>query len=281
MWAIARMMGATFALVACVQNAGLSQEFRVYTSIHDVSTSPDRDTHDPDASQIVSRSLTLFHAGKAYDYIDTVGELTVFEPTLRRFTLLNGSRMLVTTVAFDQLAELQKMAERETRKYVQGLHKSASPPQKSLIGALESQIDPRFDEQFDEETHRLTLASKPLRYDVRCAAAAVPEAVETYLGYADWTARLNYVLHPHVLFPAPRLKLNEALRRHQLMPTEVELRAKFERPLHLRAEHRIHWDLSPKDRSYIHHWESLLRDKKVRHVSFREYQETLLAGGSK
>src|SRR5690606_5890737 len=99
---------------------------------------------------------------------------------------------------------------------------------------------------------------------------------EVYLHYADWMARLNYVLHPHALYPEPRLKLNEVLRAHGKLPVEVELKSSIGLPIHLRAEHQIHWKLDATDRSLIHEWESLLKSSNTRQVTFQEYQRSLL-----
>ncbi|MGH7199902.1 MAG: hypothetical protein ACREJB_04815, partial [Planctomycetaceae bacterium] len=58
-----------------------AQEFRIYTRVYDASTTGEEPA-------VVTRSLSLFHAGKVYDYIDTLGEVTVFEPAQDRVHIL-------------------------------------------------------------------------------------------------------------------------------------------------------------------------------------------------
>ncbi len=65
-------------------NVGFAQELRIYTRIHDLSTAAGQKFPD-------QCSLMLFHAGKVYDYIEPAQEVTVFEPALRRFTILNAN----------------------------------------------------------------------------------------------------------------------------------------------------------------------------------------------
>ena len=83
-------------------------------------------------------------------------------------------------------------------------------------------------------------------------------------------------MHPQALYPESRLALNEHLRAHRQMPMQVELESSIGMPIHLRAEHQIHWKLDATDRSLIHEWESLLKSDTTRQVTFQEYQRTLL-----
>ena len=156
----------------------------------------------------------------------------------------------------------------------------------SLQAALEFQLDPDFEETYAEDMQQLTLKSPNLQYVIQCAdpksqEAITPENVTAYLRYADWICRLNYVLHPGVLLPRPRLALNEGLRRRNLIPTQVELKAAAGAQISLRAEHKIQWELTELDRSLIDGWETMLRTKNTRKVPFRRYQETVLAGKPK
>lgn len=257
--------------------AASAQELRIYTQVYNEGAVAARPDQRP---PVISRSLTLFHAGKVYDYIDSVGELTIFEPAHRRFTILNGTHepVLATVVTFDEIRQILKVGRKETEDYVARLQQQGDPISRQVIEPLRFQLEPQFEERYDSAKHRLQLTSETYRYDVQCAEVESSDTVEIYLHYADWVARLNYVLHPQALFPAPRLALNDALRKHNVVPVAVELRADFERRLHLRAEHQLHWDFNAKDRSDINHWESLLKSKKIRFVPLREYQQLLLAG---
>lgn len=253
---------------------GAAQEFRVYTRVYNEGAAE----RNPqlDQAPVVTRSLSLFHAGKVYDYVDSAREVTIFEPTEHRFTILNTARAIRTTVDFDQLRHMLKVARYETEKYLAELEQSRKPGNRQRIAALRFQLNPTFEEDYDAKSGRLTLDSPHIRYDVRCAKAATPEVVEAYLRYADWVKRLNYVLHPHALFPAPRLALNANLRRKTMIPTEVTLEATVGTRLHMRAEHQIHWNLDSKDRSLLHRWETLRDDENTKPISFRRYQQTVL-----
>ena len=89
------------------------------------------------------------------------------------------------------------------------------------------------------------------------------------------------MLHPQSLFPSPRLALNDALRQEMVMPVEVRLSIAGKNPIQLRAEHKIHWKLDEKDRRFIQLWETQLKDRNTRRVSFREYQQAMLVSLSK
>jgi hypothetical protein len=77
--------------------------------------------------------------------------------------------------------------------------------------------------------------------------------------------------------PAPRMALNDSLRRRGLIPVEVELQTDIEGRIHLRARHVIHWQLDGRERGLIHQWETLLKSRTLRRVTFHEYQRAVLA----
>ena len=257
-----------------------AQEFRIYTRVSQEMGGTPETAGAAKQNAVVARSLTLFHAGKVYDYIDSVGEVTIFEPGRKRFTILSTTRTMATQVKFDKLLGKLDIAEKEMEDYVAVPNAKGGPPLK-VAKALTFQLTPDFDTKYAPEGKTLTLNSPFVRYEARCSKAKVPQAVTAYLHYADWTCRLNYVLHPQTLYPASRLELNEALRKHSVMPTEVRLTIAGENPLQFKAEHEIHWQLDDKDRSYIHRWETLLKDRSTRHVDFREYQKEMLVSLSK
>ncbi len=123
---------------------------------------------------------------------------------------------------------------------------------------------------------RLRLTSPTFDYDVRTDKSDRPQVIDSYLTYADWAARMNHVLHPHSLYPASRLSLNEALRQHQRLPTLVSLRLAMPGETRLQAEHRYEWELQSFDKTDIRTWESLLQSPDLRWLDFREYQRELM-----
>ena len=224
-----------------------AQQFRVFTEV----------TRPPVASEtargrpvVIARSLTLFHAGKVFDWLPPpVGEVTVFEPAHRRFVIFSGRKLIATTVTFDEIERLLSTARDETHNYTRQLERRDEPGSRAIIEPLQFQLDPKFAEQFDPAGQRLALRSRRFTYSVDCAAPVVREAAGAYLSYADWAARLNYVLHPSSLFPAPRLKLNDSLRSRGLVPVNVELHVRFDKPLCRIAGHRFGWQLETGDTS--------------------------------
>ncbi|MBQ18220.1 MAG: hypothetical protein CMJ65_13975 [Planctomycetaceae bacterium] len=258
-----------------------AQEFGVYTRVFNLAGSK------PKAPpRIIVRSLTLFRSGKAYDSIHSAGEVTVFEPARRRFVILNGPRRLATEVSFSEIKNSLQKAESATREYVAQLRRNGDPDSLAAVGPLQAQLDPGFSEQYDRASSILILPGRAFQYRVGCTATpstpgvdrmAFGSARQRYLEYADWIARLNYLLHPRALFPAPRVVLNNSLRSRKLLPLTVELRAHAADDFHLRAEHQFHWQLTGKDRDDIRHWESLLLSETLKRVKFSEYRRRLIS----
>lgn len=259
-------LGVFVASLCVLTTSCAAQEFRVYTQVWDLNA----------GDQPVSRSLTLWHAGKVYDVIYSQGEVTILEPNRRRCSIINTDKELLTSIDFDELKHLLQVAEDRMSQQIQELDEKPNSS-KDFLNHLRFQLHPQFTKQFDAKQHRLSLESKPLTYEVRGQESVRPEAVEAYLNYADWACRLNFVLHPQPVFPTARLELNQQLRKQKLFPIEVKLRAQFDKPLQLQADHKLSWDLDAIDREQIHHWEALLRDPKLKHLSLREYQRATLS----
>ncbi|GAB4149558.1 MAG: hypothetical protein Tsb009_23910 [Planctomycetaceae bacterium] len=243
-----------------------AQEVRIYTRIYDQSTKQ---------PAIVGRTLALFRAGKVYDHIDSMGEVIIFEPMRSRFTILNTRRALATTIHFDEINRMLKSARQVSQEHLRKLQQRDDADGVAASKFLRHQLNPQFTTHFDRKTKHLTLSSPHLRYDARIKQVENKEFAETYRLYADWMNRLNYVLHPRMLLPGPRLKLNEQLHRHQSIPVEVTLRVNLKRPIHLRAEHQIQWSMFEQDRAQLNEWKSLLNDRTTRKLTFREYQREL------
>ena len=269
------------AVIATTATPAAAQEFGVYTKVFNIAG-----TRDKSAPEVIVRSLTLFRSGKAYDTIHSAGEVTIFEPGRRRFVIVNGPRRLATEVSFDEIERSLKKAEAVTREYIAELKRKGDARSLAAAAPLLGQLDPAFSEQFDLASATLLLPGRGFRYRVRCTSTpnttgidrlAFHAARRRYLEYTDWTARLNYLLHPRALFPAPRVALNRALKTRKLLPLTVELRDNSAGGFHLRAEHRYQWQLTGKDRDDIVHWETLRTAGTLRVVRFAEYRRRLLS----
>jgi len=266
-------------LVACHGVSGklVAQDFKVYTPVFNMAApeTPPRAGKRPQ-HPIIARSSLYFHANKAYDHIEATGEVQIYEPNAQRFTILYPARDMATTLTFDELDRMVREAEIKAHKRVLR-SKEEHQDQSSRIGMIEFQLQPTFKERFDRQTTELDLSSAFMSYQVQCVVAESPERMKAYLTYCDWAARLNFVLDPQAPLPGPRLTLNESLRKRGLMPVGVSLQASIGSGLRLRAEHTIDWKLDPHDRDRIHQWQTKLESKETRQVSFRQFQEVLVA----
>ncbi|RMG37622.1 MAG: hypothetical protein D6725_08605 [Planctomycetota bacterium] len=248
-------------------------EFRVYTRLIDLSRPAEPGAPSP---PVVSRSLTLFHAGQAFDYLDEIGELTVFQPARNRFVVISGQQPLSTVVDFEELQRLEKVSREGLQRELQQLARRDDRAARESAELIRFALAPQFDESFDAATGVLTLTSPRWRYRVECVNAKDAALLNRYLDYADWTRRLNAVLHPNSLFPAPRIVLNDRLRARRLWPVVVELELNITPPIRLRAEHQFHWRLDSKDRGNLLHWTSLLQRDERKQVPLAEYQKRML-----
>ncbi len=243
-----------------------AQEYRVYTKVFQ-----EQDHKDV----IVSRSLTLFRSGKAYDHIDTLGEVIIFDPANEEFIILNMKRDIMTRVQFEQLKQQLIVARKTTQDYADQLASSSNKKKKTQAENLLFQLNPQFETEASDKKKKLKLTSPGLSYHVK-GTKAEPTQVESYMNYADWMCRLNYVMHPSPFLPGCRVQLNKELSKMKMLPLQVEFMANVEPVLKLRAEHRIKNKLSKQDLTQIHAWESALKKETIRHVTFLEYQKTTL-----
>ncbi len=273
MTASLRFIGVIFGV--CFLAAAVSaQEMRIYTTIRDQSTV--KVNPQGDKGRIVVSSLMLFHSGKIYDYIDPAQEVTVFEPSLRRFTVLDIRREVCSELTQDEIRQFLGLAEDAAYKLLATFSDDESEISRKSIELLRFQLQPDFTTQFEDSKTKLTMADGKFQYVVDGDLTSSPEVLEKYLHVADWTAQLNSVLHPQSLLPAPRLMLNRELKSRGIRPLTVMLKAETAPPLHLTAQHQWKTSLEMKDRQMIEAWEKQLRDPKLRRIPFRQLQQETL-----
>ena len=207
--------------------------------------------------------------------------MTIFEPAQERFVIVDDSRKLVTVLSFDHIENHLFQAVKKTEQYIAELEAQHTEKAKQLAGLLRFQLNPVFKTAFDEKQNRLKLSSPFVSYEVKCNRHDSEKVLIDYLDYADWAARLNYLLNDKAMPPGPRLTLNDILRRRKFLPVEVLLHTSDENGLHLRAEHRFTWNLDAHDRTMIAYWEKLLASgtlKEVPPVTFFEPEELTKTG---
>jgi hypothetical protein len=272
------MTASVFVCVVLTQGVpAMAQGLRISTHVYDISRV---DSRTP--AQIVSSSLSLLHNGRVYDSVNSADEVVIFDPTEKQFTVLNTVKGLTTRPTFDEIRHLLDGLEPRTRAYLEEQQLSGNPASRRITDSLEFQLQPKFTQSFDPMKGTLVLSSDSFTYRVETRKWPDIEQVDRYLTWADWTARLNYLLHPGSLFPNPRLALNDALRQHKdRLPVSVELDLRPNDPLRLRAEHQLVTKLSDDDLQRIARWEQRLSSREVREVPFRSYQQAVLVTQSR
>ncbi|MBM84356.1 MAG: hypothetical protein CMJ78_27695 [Planctomycetaceae bacterium] len=262
---------ALVAFVTCMCNLSvnenlLAQDFRVYTRIYDLSKPAGSSKEGP---AVVGRIMSLFHHGQVYDYIDGVGQVTVFDPVQRRFIIMNGKQMISTVVEFDEVTQWVKLAESRAKEKADTLRLLKDKESLNTMRLLEFLMVPEFETTMKDK--QLSLRSRVIDYEVTTVKPKHAEAVDAYLKYADWIKRMNSMMHPEGLLPAPRIALNAELRKRRLLATEVNLSVKIEQPIRLRAVHQIYWSLGPSDRQDIARWKKRINHPDMQKLSMREY----------
>jgi hypothetical protein len=227
---------------------------------------------------VISRSLTLFHAGKVYNIVSESGEVIVYEPVQRRFTLLQVHAGTAAEVSQDQVRRYLSLAEEKVREHAIDLARQPGNTPEGALQLLEFQLHPQFDVKAVEGTGQFTLASPRCRYEVEGVKPPEPAIAEAYLKYADALAELNAVLNPHSLLPGPRLKVNQELRERQLLPILVRRQVDTDRTVDLRVRHEWTWRLLEHDRQMISLWESKLARSDLRRIPFEQLQREILTG---
>lgn len=257
-------------LIAASWLPAMAQDLRIYTTVTDTLAGTSSAPH---------RSLTLFHAGKVYDFLTGTDEVIIFEPAERTFTLIDLSRKLTTTITQDQVRHFLSLAETEADKTIRELERQSSTAKQRSAELLRFQLNPDFEVAADGNS-LLRLRSSTINYSVQAVAAPSEEAAEVYYRYADWIAQLNAILHPSFL-PKPRLAVNDELRSRNWLPVQVELTVAGQPPIARRASHELAWKLQQLDREHIHQWETLLAEGKLKSVPFRDFQVQQLSASRK
>ena len=226
---------------------------------------------------VLSSSFSLFHNGRVYDYVEAAGEVVVFDRAARKFTIINNSEGVFTHVTFDEVNHMLRARGPKTEEYVQELKTQKSPEADRAARTLAFQLNPNFENQFERKSGMLTLRAPSWKYTVSTREWENTDQLKNYIEYTDWTARLNYVLHPSSMFPEPRLALNEQLRQlKDRIPVVVQLDLRPDVRLILRAEHQFVRNLDDRDRQLINSWNDALKGTELKQVPFRTYQKAVL-----
>ena len=187
----------------------------------------------------IVKTLTIFRSQVIYDFMGPNGEeITIFDIPRGSITLVDKQRQVQTSISTSQL-----MAFMTTVK---------SQPQASTKGS--HLLSPQFKEQYEATKQVLTLADERLTYRARGIRPKTPEFVERFQFFADWYARLNATRFGN---PPPfgRIKLNQSLAKHGLIPAEIErtvvLNATDNDTQKMRSRHLTNWQLTDTNRKRI------------------------------
>jgi len=188
-----------------------------------------------DEEQPTLETTTLFLDGVVYDFLAEPEQTAVFRKATGgkpgRFILLDRQQRIRTELSTEKIAgamaKLRTWAARQSDPF------------------LQFAADPQFKESFETETGRLVLASHLESYTVATTRVERAHALAEYREFLDWYTQLNTLLSAGPP-PEPRLRLNAALARHEVVPLKVELARSGEKEP-LRAEHKFIWRLSDED----------------------------------
>lgn len=207
----------------------------------------------------ITQNTTLFQNGAIYDFVESTGRVAIYRDkqgdTPARFVLIDPARSLKTEISIERLDTAIKKLCTWSRAQQDPLLKFAA--------------DPDFLQTFDEEAGILTLESDPMTYRLATVPVKKAAAWKDLRNYFNGYAKLNCILASSMP-PMPRLAVNEALEKRNVVPVEVNLKIAGDDGQKLRAEHLFTWMLSKEDRARI----TLVGQQIVnfRDVSNREYR---------
>ena len=231
--------------LSCLLTSGrtaAAQDFRVYTVVRDIAAA-DR--------PIITRSLTLFRARRAYDWVEDLGEVVVSDRTTGCVCVmdrqLHGVRM-----QSDEVRHFLKLGQRQVAESLDAV------PSIEMRTAMAFTLRPQFLVTFDQEVEQLTLTGGGWTYRIDTTPVPDPAYLDAYLAAADRATETNFLLHPRATAPAFRRAVNDELRRLGRLPLSVTLEGQLGGHLKLQADHKFEWSLQSFDRSQIRRWDSLI-----------------------
>jgi hypothetical protein len=216
-------------------DAAESRSFRVHTSVTvHTSVAGHTSVAVAEEGQPILSNLTIFHEHLIYDFpLDASQQASAFDRRREHFTLLDGRLRIQCQLSGQELMELSAaVALRDARR--------AHGPERPAA-------EPSFRVEYDAQSLRVQLEAETrdekVTYVVVGQQPDKPWAVEAYRQFADWFARLNVTRDGRS--PLTRLRLNELLCDHGLLPRTVSRRAAGQ-PTYV-GQHQFDWALRPDD----------------------------------
>ena len=195
------------------------------------------------AAEPVARSLTLFRAGVAWDFLELaapdapaggmrLAEIVLHDPARERVVVIDPNRDVKTQVETIRLERLSVSLAKWARSADDRLVRWAGGPD--------------FGDGITEKEDAMELVGPRVRYAVAYDAAPSTEAAAAYRRFADTAILLKALLHPGGIPPFPRLALNRRIEAAGAIPAEVSLEIDPKlalvagRPSRLKCVHKSH-----------------------------------------
>jgi hypothetical protein len=215
-------------------------------------------------------SLTLFDGAEVFDYVDAIGEATIFQPAQKRFVILVTEEQLRVELRFDEIEALLERSRAAATRRVAEERRSGNPTIRERAQFVEFLLNPSFSRKLDPKTGMFEFSSVYLNYRVRTAPAGRPGLADRIREHSDWQCRLAGLLEPSRMPPYARLAVNEALAKNNLVQVEVGLEIMSSgRRIQLKAAHEMGSQLSDGDRQRLA--TARRQAQEFRLVPFAEY----------
>ncbi len=246
------LMRLGLALLLLGQGRALGEDFAIRTEVI-----------DPRDQTTLAENLTVFQAGKIYDFMMSEPRaVTEFDTDARRFVLADRALGIRTALSAD---ELVRFAATEHAKAME----SSSP-------LIRFAANPRFEETYDAKAGTISLTSPHWDYEVTGSKWDDPEKLRRYGEFANWYTYLNAMFSPFP--PGLRLELNRTLDRRAWWPQHVLVRIKRDnRVVTTRASrHHLISPLTEVERELVQAWQA--EQAKLEFADFVAYRKDHLDG---
>lgn len=219
------------------------------------------------ATAPVARSLTLFRAGIAWDFLELaapdgddspdmqLAEIVLHDPARERVVVIDPNRDVKTEVETIRLERLSVSLAKWARNADDRLVRWAGGPD--------------FGDGMTEKEDALELVGPRVRYAVAYGAAPSTEAAAAYRRFADTAILLKALMQPGGIPPFPRLALNRRIEAAGAIPAEVSLEIDPKlalvagRPSRLKCVHKSHPRLLTGDVARIEQAEAHIASAKA------------------
>ena len=223
----------------------------------------------------VTQTLSIFHGGKAYDFLQPANEIAIFDPVKQQITLINVSKNKACELSFNELNNWITVSRNQLEKQLQQLSGQEDVRLQQRLKLGQFLLNPKFHVFYESAQQRLKLASPYLEYNIegtKLTEKSVLHAslvVQSLHRYWDLNARLNRIINPGGLPASVRSKVNEALSQHKLLPDQLTLKIRDGQPDTLQSLHRTQWNLTASDMQQVENAERFR--KTIPQIDLEQY----------